>query len=95
MYFTWDRRKSAANIRKHGISFERASRIFSGSTLEEIDDSQDYDEERIKAIGLVEDTEVLVLYTDRSGGERRIISARKASEEERKAYWDAFAPPHG
>ena len=40
---------------------------------------------------LIEDTEILVVYTDRPGGERRLISARKATSEERKIYWKAIA----
>jgi len=90
MRFTWDARKNAANIRKHGIGFARAARIFSSPTLEAVDDASDYGEERIKAIGLVEDTEILVVYTDRPGGERRIISARKATREEREVFWRAI-----
>jgi uncharacterized DUF497 family protein len=90
MRFRWDAKKNSANIRKHGISFMNASRIFSGPTLEDIDETADYGEERIKAIGLVEGIEIFVVYTDRARGERRIISARKANEEERQAYWKAL-----
>jgi uncharacterized protein len=95
MRYAWSERKNAANVRKHGISFQRAIRIFSGQTLEEIDETGNYGEERIKAIGLVDDTEVLVVYADRPGSERRIISARKANKEEREAFWTALAPPDG
>lgn len=95
MRYTWDERKNATNIHKHGISFQRAVRIFSGPTLEELDETEIYGEERIKAIGLVEDTEVLVVYADRPRSERRIISARKANKEERLAYWNALSLPDG
>ena len=95
MRYTWDAEKNAANVRKHGISFQRASRIFLGTTLEEIDETADYEEERIKAIGLVEETEIFVVYTDRARGEQRIISARKANAEERKAYWETFGAADG
>jgi uncharacterized DUF497 family protein len=94
MRYTWDAKKNAANIRKLGLSFQRASHVFSGPTLEEIDETANYEEERLKAIGLIEGTEVLVVYTDRPGGERRIISAPKANEEERKTFWKAYGAAH-
>ena len=93
MPYTWNPRKNAANIRKHGISFATAVQIFSGPTLETIDDTADYGEERIRAIGLCQGKEIFVVYTDRPRGERRIISARNATEEERQAYWEAFGSP--
>lgn len=89
MKYEWDKRKNTANIRKHGVSFARAVRIFDGPVAEEIDDAEDYGEERVMATGLIDDVEFVVVYTDRVGGERRIISARKATPQERRAYWKA------
>ncbi len=78
----------AANIRKHGIGFARAIRIFfEGLVLEEIDDRFDYGETRIQAIGLIDGTEVFLVYAESADDERRIISARKATPEERQVYW--------
>jgi len=54
MRFTWDPAKNAANVRRHGIAFEDAARIFDGPTVERIDDRFDYGEERTYAIGLVQ-----------------------------------------
>jgi uncharacterized protein len=94
MQYTWDDAKNAANIRKHGISFERAIRIFDGPTVEKIDDRYDYGETRIRAIGLIEDIEVFVAFSEKGGGERRIISARRAEPKERTEFWRSLGPAH-
>jgi hypothetical protein len=95
MLYTWDKAKNAANIRKHGISFERAARIFDGPTVERIDDRYEYGEVRINAIGIIESTEVFVAFTEKSSDERRIISARKADRKEREEFWRQTGPSHG
>jgi hypothetical protein len=87
--YHWDARKSATNLRKHGVTFERAVRIFEGFILEHQDDRHDYDEIREVAIGLVETDEILVVFTELSDEDRRIISARRASRRERERYWQA------
>lgn len=87
MRFTWDSTKNLANIQRHGIAFEDATRIFEGTTFERVDDRFDYGELRVYAIGLVDGIEITVIYTDRSDGERRIISAWRAERYEREAYW--------
>jgi hypothetical protein len=42
MTYTWDRRKSRSNLKRHGIAFEDAIRIFDGPTLEQVDDRFEY-----------------------------------------------------
>jgi hypothetical protein len=88
--FSWDRRKSEANLAERGFDFEFASAIFSGPTLERQDSRQDYGERRMVAIGSADGFLLVVVYTDRvkSGGqiERRLVSARRASKRERVAY---------
>jgi uncharacterized DUF497 family protein len=81
--FEWDPDKSEANLGKHGIDFAGAARVFDGPVLEERSDRGD--EERWKAVGLVEDREIAVIYTLREG-RCRIISARRARRNERRAY---------
>jgi len=75
MRFTWDPNKSAINVRRHGIAFEDAKRIFEGPTVEREDDRFDYGEARVYAIGLVNGIEITVIYTDRNSEERHLISA--------------------
>jgi site-specific recombinase XerD len=50
--------------------------------------SDEKDEARWKAIGMLEGTEIVVVYTLRSRL-RRIISARRAGRDERRAYREA------
>jgi uncharacterized protein len=91
MHYTWIEEKNRCNIRKHGIAFEDAQRIFEGPTVERIDDRFDYGEIRVYAIGLVNDIEITVIYTDRNDEERRIISAWRAEPHERRYYWKRIA----
>jgi uncharacterized protein len=51
MAFEWDPAKRRANLTKHRIDFADAVTIFDGFTIEEVDDSMDYGEERILALG--------------------------------------------
>lgn len=90
MEFVWDPAKSDENLRVRGFDFEFASLIFRGPTLERGDRRREYGEKRFIAVGLAENLELTVVYTDRvqpsQGIERRIISARRSNRRERKAY---------
>lgn len=87
--FKWDRAKAARNLREHKLTFEAATRVFDDSfAIDEIDDREDYGEERSNILGMVEDRLVLVTYTLRSGY-TRIISARPAEPHERRGYHEA------
>jgi uncharacterized DUF497 family protein len=85
--FTWDPDKNLTNIRRHGIAFQDAARIFDGPTVERVDDRFEYDEVRIYAIGLVNGIEISVVYTDRASDERQLISAWRAEPHERRYFW--------
>ena len=85
MLFEWDEAKNQANIRKHGVSFETARRIFDGPVLTWVDERMDYGEVRHVSIGKVGNAVVVVAHTDRDG-RMRLISARPASRKERQAY---------
>ena len=87
MRFTWDERKNAENVRKHGIGFSDAVCIFDGEIVEWIDRRFPYDEERWAAIGITENKEILVIYVEKGEDVRRIISARLATRQERDIYW--------
>jgi uncharacterized protein len=94
MVFTWDPRKSHANLEERGFDFEFASLIFRGATLETEDRRKVYGERRWVAIGVTDGLHLTVVYTDRSGTQdqfvRRIISARRSNKREREAYQKAF-----
>lgn len=85
--FEWDEEKNLANRRKHGISFEEASAIFDGPVLSREDEH--LGEMRERSYGLLgANVVVCVVHTDRNGS-TRIISARKATRNERKLF-DAY-----
>lgn len=83
MLFEWDEGKRQANLAKHHIDFQDTKRIFDGPVFERMESR--HGEDRILAIGLMEDIEIVVVYVMR-GKRRRIISARRAHRDERQDY---------
>jgi uncharacterized DUF497 family protein len=84
--FDWDDAKARANLAKHGVPFDYASRVFLDPGMVEFDASREGDAEvREKAVGLIEGRLFVVVFTDR-GEFCRIISARRANMKERRAY---------
>lgn len=85
--FEWDTEKEIQNIRKHKISFETAKFVFNDLNRIEIYDYQhSVEEDRYNTIGMVEDV-LFVVYTERKEC-IRLISARVATETERRLYYD-------
>ena len=83
----WDVDKNEINKKKHGISFEAAALVFADEHyLELYDDEHSIDEDRYIAIGLVEDI-LFVVHTMRNENVR-MISARLATKQERRFYYD-------
>jgi uncharacterized DUF497 family protein len=83
--FEWDPQKAAANLAKHGVSFEEAGTAF-GDPLGRIvaDPRHSSDEDRFVLLGLSRDRRLLtVMYVER-GETIRIISARLATRRERR-----------
>ena len=60
MRFTWDEQKNAANLAKHGVSFERATPVFDDPRAVSLPDDFEL-EERWLTIGLVNGVLVLVV----------------------------------
>ncbi len=91
MRWTWDPAKAAANRAKHGLSFETAVLVFDDPLHASKPDPHP-DGNRWHTIGLVGPVPLLVIHTwpeaEFEGDEPvgRIISARKATAHERKAY---------
>jgi uncharacterized DUF497 family protein len=88
MQFEWDPAKAERNRLERGLPFELATRLFDGPVVEATD-PRDWDETRIKAIGVIDGREYVVVYVDR-GERRRIISLRDAAAKERRLYWEAL-----
>ncbi len=90
--FEWDDLKAEANLEKHGISFREARRVFDDIfALVEEDFSADFGEDRFLATGMVGDTPVVVVYTERSS-RVRLISARRATRYEQTRYYSSQTP---
>ena len=90
MEFEWDADKAARNLKKHGIAFPDAARVFLDIGRFEIyDGRQDYGEDRWATIGLAYSAVLYVVYTVRHEETIRLISARKANVNERKQYREA------
>ena len=86
--FEWDDRKAESNWQKHGVRFESAKFVFEDKlAIEEIDNSQRYDEERFSIIGMVADRLLYVVYSFRDD-RYRIISARFADARENRLYYE-------
>ena len=89
--FEWDEEKERINRQKHGISFETASYVFRDEHyIEMYDFEHSIEEDRYIAIGMVGDL-LFVVFTER-GENIRLISARLATESERKIQFDEDSP---
>jgi uncharacterized protein len=87
--FEWDDRKAALNRAKHGVQFDVAKDVFEDIfAIEQLDDSENYGEDRFSITGLVGDKLLFVVYTLR-GKSIRIISARGARPQEHRQYHEA------
>ena len=84
--FEWDDRKAAQNRAVHSVTFDMARAVFRDPfALDWLDERVDYGEPGYVAIGMAEGRLLYVAYTMR-GDRIRIISARGAEPEERRAY---------
>ena len=89
LHFEWDDEKAAANVRKHGISFEEAKSVFRDERAKLINDpDHSEDEDRFVLLGLSETLRLLVVCHCYRGENHviRIITARKATTKESKSY---------
>lgn len=88
MTFTWDPAKAEANLKKHGVDFREAATVFDDAwsvAFPDVDHS--WGERRYVIIGASALSRILVVaYTEVSATVIRIISARVATNYERKFY---------
>jgi len=87
MEFEWDPKKSAANERKHNVTFQEAGTVFGDPlAMSFADPDHSKNEERYLTFGLSKQNRLLVVsHTDR-GEKTRIISARLMDRKERRIY---------
>jgi len=88
--FEWDEEKAALNLAKHGVSFELAKEVWKDPLHVILPDRVTGGEQRWHALGLVGSVVVLVVvHSHPDPGDEdqiRIISARKATKQERHRY---------
>lgn len=85
--FTWDSAKAAANLKKHGVAFAEAATVFGdplSTTYHDPDHSAD--EDRYLLIGQSSAGRLLIVAHAERGDEIRIISARQATQRERRDH---------
>ncbi len=93
MPWTWDPAKDRENLRKHGISFETAQLVFDDPLALSRLDEGPHDEDRWQTVGMIAGVAIVLvvhtaqgLSTEGDDAIGRIISARKATRVERRAY---------
>lgn len=85
MQFEWDARKAAANLKKHGVSFDEARTAFDDDLGAYYPDSLFPD--RFILLGFSNVHRLLyVVYAEVEADTIRIISARKATKHEKARY---------
>jgi uncharacterized protein len=85
--FTWDPAKAAANLGKHGVSFEDASTVFRNPLAKILPDpTHSEQEQRELIIGHSAGGRLLLVVFTETDNCLRIISARDASAHERREY---------
>jgi uncharacterized DUF497 family protein len=82
--FEFDHEKSAVNKRKHGIDFIEAQDLWNDDDLLEIP-AKTEDEKRFMMVGKIKEKIWSAIITYRNS-KIRIISCRRAREEERELY---------
>ena len=85
--FVWDAGKATANERKHGVGFPEATTVFDDPLSVTIPDpTHSVGEQRFLLLGTSRQERLLVVAHSESGDSIRIISARRATRRERRAY---------
>lgn len=87
MRFSWDPKKAAANLKKHGVSFEEASTVFRDTlSVTGSDPDHSVDETRFVTFGNSVNNRLLVVAHIEENDKIRIISARLMTRRERRIY---------
>ena len=85
--FSWDERKASANFRKHGVRFEEAVPVFLDPLARMYDDPDHAAAEaRFLLVGHSLTGRLLLVVHAEKNDTIRIISARRTSRRERRAY---------
>jgi uncharacterized DUF497 family protein len=88
--FEWDKKKDKSNTKKHGVSFEEVKTVFFDEyAIQFFDPEHSEDEDRFILLGTSFKSKTLVVcHCFREEQTKvRIISARKADNDEQQTYW--------
>ena len=90
-YFEWSEQKAEINLRKHGIRFEDAARVFDDPLAVTDQDRIENGEQRWQTVGMADGYLLLVVahtvrFEDEGIEVVRIISARRVDRAERRRY---------
>ena len=87
MEFEWDRAKAAANLSKHGVSFDEAKTVFDDPLYVDFyDPDHSLNEHRYIIIGESEQGRLLMVSYTEKDDTIRIVSSREVAPAERKQY---------
>jgi uncharacterized DUF497 family protein len=85
--FVWDPQKAQTNFSKHGIRFEEACTVFADPMrVVLLDEEHSGEEQHFITIGLSHSNRLLLVAHVERADKTRIISARKATRNERRFY---------
>ena len=85
--FEWDPVKAAENVRKHVVTFDEASTVFGDPlALLMVDPDHSEEEQRYVLLGMSKTQRLLVVAFAERPPRTRLISARRATRQERRRY---------
>jgi uncharacterized DUF497 family protein len=87
MRLEWDRKKTASNLTKHGLSFDESVTVFFdplSATFNDPDHS--LGERRLFTIGYSSQVRLIVVCHNERKGSVRLISARRATKREKNRH---------
>lgn len=91
LIFEWDPNKNEINKKKHGLSFETAREVFEDEFAVLFDDpDHSFEEDRFLILGMIKTEQICIVSHCYRENENiiRIISARRATKTEQRAYFD-------
>jgi len=86
MQYTWHEPKRQSNLKKWGLDFSEAEKVFAGPIFTFEDNRMDYGEQRWVTLGLPGDRVTVIVHTE-TDEEIRIISMRKAIRNEQILFF--------
>ena len=85
--YTHDPKKRAANLKKHGYDFKDAPQVIEADRTVTFEDRRfEYDEQRFITLGMLRG-DVVVIATAETDEEIRVISMRRAEQNEEEIYY--------